>query len=1186
MRIRELEIEKFGIFSGKKFEFARSGLQLINGPNEAGKTTLLQLIREVLFGFAIKNPYAFGDNNGEMAATATIELSDGRVVNFRRRKGVKDVVVGRVEGDGRAVDEAALSAMLGRANARLYERVFGFSLAELSAGEKSLEDSGVTESLYGGSLGGLANFKEALAALQKEQQQLFKQQGSVPAINKLLASIKDVTATINKATVKPADYKQLCTNRDEAEKAVAELRVWHDELARRNRQIERLHKALPSWQRLAEVEKEAASIAAPQGVAGDAEKDYRRTLEAIDAAAAELAEQQEAIAEAESRLHGLKLEPQFRETGAAAAIESLIQKIGEFKGFRHDLPERMREAAEIRYALGETVARLNPAWDAAFLENFADSAQRSESVAAIAAEVGDLAKDETNLQAEIKNKTRKLAEETARLESLPTGGAQPELEELVENAGRYEADLSSLAECDPAIAEAAVKIEELRRGLDALPARDGGESLALDDIPVPLAVKIDQFAARFQAAREAMSQLAGKLEDARLELGERQFELQSFAAGQNVPDRERLERARRLRDAGWALIRKTFVERLDVAEDVGRWLAECGEQSGGGAGGVSGGEADDSLKAKLVAKYEEMSAAADALADLRQEKAELVARRERLAKDVRRLENKQRELESIRAEREADRETLAAEWRELWAGCRIVPDEPEVMRQWLRMHAEYRERLGRQKILEAKGRRLREAAGDFERRLREALNGGEAAPAALLREARRRVNAAKTATVERQEIEKNRQTLRREIDEHGADLEESLQQQETCRVRLREILGEIGLPAAWNASLADKALKELHEAKQKLQQAVSLDVRIRGMQEGIAAFETQVRQACEQLAPELADLAPETAAASLGQRLAAAEKAQTAHAELTKSLEKSHRLVKLKNEQIHTLREKIRQFRDAAGADSDLEFYRVAEAARRKAELLQEMRELNREIKTAAGSEDIEAFRARLAAADAESLEEELNTAADELAAAEKIFEEALKKEYAAQAELKRLDDRSEAALAAAELENRRAELRSAVDRWAELTLAESLMKNAVVRFELEHQPTLLAGVARLFSAMTLGRYQVVRRRYDEKNTLLVEDANGGVKEPSQLSSGTREQLYLAVRLAYVDHYCRSTEPLPLVMDDVLVNFDDARAAATLDALLEIAAEQQIIFLTCHRRTAEMIAARVPEMRAMELGGS
>ena len=66
-------------------------------------------------------------------------------------------------------------------------------------------------------------------------------------------------------------------------------------------------------------------------------------------------------------------------------------------------------------------------------------------------------------------------------------------------------------------------------------------------------------------------------------------------------------------------------------------------------------------------------------------------------------------------------------------------------------------------------------------------------------------------------------------------------------------------------------------------------------------------------------------------------------------------------------------------------------------------------------------------------------------------------------------------------------------------------------------------------------------------------------------------------------HYCRDNEPLPLVMDDVLVNFDDSRAAQTLDVLLKMAADMQIIFLTCHRQTAELIAARVPGMKTIEL---
>ena len=79
---------------------------------------------------------------------------------------------------------------------------------------------------------------------------------------------------------------------------------------------------------------------------------------------------------------------------------------------------------------------------------------------------------------------------------------------------------------------------------------------------------------------------------------------------------------------------------------------------------------------------------------------------------------------------------------------------------------------------------------------------------------------------------------------------------------------------------------------------------------------------------------------------------------------------------------------------------------------------------------------------------------------------------------------------------------------------------------------------------MTAGRFtRVERPRDDDDGPLLVHRVDDEILEPHQLSTGTREQLYLAVRLAYVLHYCGRTEALPIVMDDVLANFDDDRAA-------------------------------------------
>ena len=66
------------------------------------------------------------------------------------------------------------------------------------------------------------------------------------------------------------------------------------------------------------------------------------------------------------------------------------------------------------------------------------------------------------------------------------------------------------------------------------------------------------------------------------------------------------------------------------------------------------------------------------------------------------------------------------------------------------------------------------------------------------------------------------------------------------------------------------------------------------------------------------------------------------------------------------------------------------------------------------------------------------------------------------------------------------------------------------------------------------------------------------------MSTGTREQLYLALRLAYARHYCSYSEPLPLILDDVLVNFDAERAKATLRVLAEVGEKIQVVLLTCH----------------------
>ena len=84
-------------------------------------------------------------------------------------------------------------------------------------------------------------------------------------------------------------------------------------------------------------------------------------------------------------------------------------------------------------------------------------------------------------------------------------------------------------------------------------------------------------------------------------------------------------------------------------------------------------------------------------------------------------------------------------------------------------------------------------------------------------------------------------------------------------------------------------------------------------------------------------------------------------------------------------------------------------------------------------------------------------------------------------------------------------------------------------------------------------------------------------KRPEQLSRGTAEQLFLALRFALVEEYCRNTESMPVLLDDVLVNFDPVRARAAAAAVIELSKRHQVIALTCHPDTVTMFQSAAKE---------
>ncbi len=169
------------------------------------------------------------------------------------------------------------------------------------------------------------------------------------------------------------------------------------------------------------------------------------------------------------------------------------------------------------------------------------------------------------------------------------------------------------------------------------------------------------------------------------------------------------------------------------------------------------------------------------------------------------------------------------------------------------------------------------------------------------------------------------------------------------------------------------------------------------------------------------------------------------------------------------------------------------------------------------------------------------------------------------------MDGSDNAALLADQAHGIIATIRSEVERYVHMKLASKILHDQIERYRRENQGPLLKRASEHFSALTLGSFEgLITDFNDMDEPVLAGIRPGGVRVYVEgMSSGTRDQLYLALRLASLEKYMESAEPMPFIVDDVLVDFDDARSKAALNALAELAEKTQVILFTHHSQVVK-----------------
>ncbi|NMM50044.1 ATP-binding protein [Marinigracilibium pacificum] len=152
-------------------------------------------------------------------------------------------------------------------------------------------------------------------------------------------------------------------------------------------------------------------------------------------------------------------------------------------------------------------------------------------------------------------------------------------------------------------------------------------------------------------------------------------------------------------------------------------------------------------------------------------------------------------------------------------------------------------------------------------------------------------------------------------------------------------------------------------------------------------------------------------------------------------------------------------------------------------------------------------------------------------------------------------------------------ELTDKVLQWYKLDYIEHIINKATINLEMAVKPAIIEDASAIFSRITEGKYLVVHE--SENQFISVSDKEGKRIKVEDLSRGTKEQLYLSLRLAIVKG---KDEPLPLILDDILVNFDGARLRLAIDELHNISNSHQILLFSCHESMKTKLEANTIEI--------
>jgi uncharacterized protein YhaN len=1157
MRVERLDLLRYGHFTDLSINLPHREMDfhVIFGPNEAGKSTAMAAIEDLLFGIPSTSPRNFLHDYTAMRIGGILD-SDGNALEVRRRKGNKDTLLGANDlplpaGDG------ALAGLLGGANREFFVRMFALDHERLREGGRDIVAArdDVGQMLFAAGAG-IAGLRGHLTAMAEEADSLW---GTRRSGRRKYAQaeerLKAADAALREHTVTTNKWQDLKTAFESSNDACVTLEREIEENSAELRKLTRIRRVCRDVHKRAETEATITAlgtvIVLPEDATASLETAARND-EAATTRMTTLTEQIEALQKERDTLtydEGLLQ----REQDIALFHDRRIQ----IRAGKADLPKRRAELAGAEAAISRLASDLD--WQGKDIDQIVACIPARAKIAA----VRGLLSRHGGLVAAVENATAAMQEAVGEIsdldsqisasgEAIDTATLSAAIK-VARNAGDFAARTAN-AKREFDDAEAAIQ----RRVKGMNPAPPDEEVLAVIAAPPIDSVQTHRDAYRdldhrIHAVRE-------RLRMARQDLVREQSAYRRMVAEEKVVSPNELARAREHREKGWMIIKRRHFEGAFISENEVRGFTQDED---------------------LPRAYEAAVHHVDLVADRRFEKAENAAQ---LVVISRKIEEQQDTLDALLAEEEAlvaEQTALTTVWTSMWAPSGVSPLDPDAMLEFL---------AARRDVLEWIGKR------DAARRQIDIYQGDEAAAkveictqlgalgvdVVSLKDA-----PLKIVLVQADELQKQQERVA--LTKH--DLQEARRKALGDVERKRKTLEKaesqwIEWTAHWNAALAtvglaaDSAGEAIQTQINAIDEMRELAVRINDLrheriekiERDISAFDADVSALVTASAPRLSGVDSENAVLELERLLRESVRVRDAIAEKDIALSGLHQKIDTCEASRREAREIIEQFQRLARVDS-------LESLRAEIKRSDELRLLQSEYQgvTAALSKDGDGFSV-------EQLHDECaQSDPDQVAAREQAVDrelndlrdrhiQARENRNAARRNFESIGGDDRAARAAADRQSALAVMNEAAAQYIRLRSAGVLLQWAIDRFRREKQAPLLKRAGELFSILTDGSFETLTLEFDHDDTphLAGIRRNGDKVRLPGLSTGAGDQLYLSLRIAAVEEYLEHAAPLPFIADDLFINYDDGRAAAGLRVLGHLAGKTQVLFFTHHQHLIEV----------------